>query len=104
MKFARLGQELTGGKKPKVVLALTFTAKGDVQTRRLRDDLKAQGLPVAEAEVRRLNAFRDSCDSSVTRIDSREARQAAADIDALFLELLGNEIAQNLDQNETANG
>lgn len=88
LKFVRLAQEMSGGAKPAVGLVLTFTAKGDVQTRRLRSELLALGLPVAQAEVRRLNAFRDACDTSVTRLRTREAQEAAKDIEALFAEVL----------------
>lgn len=87
LKFVRLGQEMTGGKKPEPVIVLTFTAKRDLQTKRLRAQLQGLGVPVAVAEVRRLNAFRDACDSAVTRMETPDAKEAAFDIDALFREL-----------------
>ena len=90
LKFVRLAQELSGGRQPSVRLVLTFTAKGDVQTRRLRAELTGLGLPVAKSEIRRLNAFRDACDSAVTRMHSREASEAAKDIETLFAELLAD--------------
>lgn len=89
LKYVRLAQEMSGGKRPAVQLVLTFTAKGDVQTRLLRAELTAMGLPIAQSEVRRLNAFRDSCDSSVTRQTTRDAREATKDVDKLFRELFG---------------
>jgi chromosome partitioning protein len=87
LKFVRLAQEISRGQKPAVVLVLTFTAKGDVQTRRLREELAGLGVPVARSEIRRLNAFRDSCDAAVTRQKTREAGEAAKDMNALFDEL-----------------
>lgn len=88
LKFVRLAQEMSRGQRPEVRLVLTFTAKGDVQTRRLREELAASQLPIAGSEIRRLNAFRDACDSAVTRINTREAAEAAKDIEALFTELM----------------
>ena len=88
LKYVRLAQEMSGGKRPEVSLVLTFTAKGDIQTRKLRTELLAMGLPVAQSEIRRLNAFRDACDSSVTRQKSRDAKEAAKDVIRLFMEIL----------------
>lgn len=93
LKTIRLAQEVTGGKRPQVVLVLNLTAKGDVQTRILREQLAASGFPVATTEVRRLNALRDSCDTAVTRLPPSQAHEAAADIDTLFTELLGRRLA-----------
>lgn len=109
LKYVRLAQEMSGGKRPEVFLVLTFTAKGDVQTRRLRAELQSMGLPVTTSEVRRLNAFRDACDSAVTRQSSREAIEAAKDVDGLFRELLANRfdlsrITNQQNQVEVANG
>lgn len=94
LKYVRLAQEMSNGKRPEVYLVLTLTAKNDVQTRRLRKELEATGLPVAQAEIRRLNAFRDSCDSSVTRQSSKEAIEAAKDVDHLFNEVLAQHLKQ----------
>jgi chromosome partitioning protein len=110
LKFVRLAQEMSGGLKPQARLVLTFTAKGDVQTRRLRADLAQFGVPVAKSEIRRLNAVRDACDTAVSRIASPDAMKAASDMDALFRELLGELLAklprdQSLGQGkEAANG
>jgi len=92
LKSIRLAQEVTGGKRPEAILVLSLTAKGDVQTRILREQLAANGFPIARSEIRRLNALRDSCDTAVTRLRPSEAREAAADIDALFTELLGERL------------
>ena len=93
LKSIRLAQEVSGGKRPQAVLVLNLTAKGDVQSRVLREQLAASGFPIAISEVRRLNALRDACDTAVTRLRPSEAREAAADIDALFTELLGGSLA-----------
>jgi chromosome partitioning protein len=92
LKFVRLAQEMSGGSKPDVRLVLTFTAKSDVQTRRLRQELVGAGLPVAVSEIRRLNAFRDACDNSVTRQPNREAAEASKDIEALFAEIVAEKL------------
>lgn len=94
LKFVSLAREMSGGSKPDVRIVLTFTAKGDIQSRRLRDELAALDVPVARSEIRRLNAFRDSCDSAVHRMSSRDAVQAAHDIETLFSELLGEHLSR----------
>ncbi|MBX3412600.1 MAG: ParA family protein [Pirellulales bacterium] len=88
LKFVRLAREMSGGHKPDAKIVLTFTAKGDVQARKLRSELSALDVPVTRSEIRRLNAFRDACDSAVHRLSSREASEAAKDIESLFVELL----------------
>jgi chromosome partitioning protein len=92
LKSIRLAQEVSGGKRPKAVIVLNLTAKGDVQSRILRQQLAASGFPIAASEVRRLNALRDACDTAVTRLRPSEGRVAAADIEALFTELLGERL------------
>lgn len=94
LKTIRLAQEVSGGQRPQAILALTFTAKNDVQSRNLRRQLAASGFPVARNEVRRLNAFRDSSDTSVTRLKPSEAKEAAFDIEALFTELFSERLAR----------
>ncbi len=93
LKSIRLAQELSAGKRPQAILVFNLTAKGDVQTRTLRQQLAANHFPIAMREVRRLNALRDSCDTAVTRLRPWEAREATADIDALFTELLGPKLS-----------
>lgn len=90
LKFVRLAQEMSGGQRPKTSVVLTFTAKADVQTRKLRSQLEQLGMPVAKAEIRRLNAFRDACDTAVTRSVTREGRDAARDLEVLYRELLAD--------------
>jgi chromosome partitioning protein len=92
LKTIRLAKEITGGYRPDAVIVLNLTAKGDVQTRALREQLKASGFPVARAEIRRLNALRDACDTAVTRMKISEGGEAACDVDALFSELLGEKL------------
>lgn len=101
LRFIRIAQEMKG--TPEVVLVLTFTAKSDVQTRRLRKQLSELDLNVATSEIRRLNAFRDACDSSVTRLGTRDAIEAARDIDSLFTELFATRISGIVNK-EAANG
>jgi hypothetical protein len=87
-----LAKEISGGARPDAVLVLNLTAKGDIQTRALREQLKASGFPVARTEIRRLNALRDACDTAVTRMKLSEGREAARDIEALFTELLAERL------------
>ena len=63
---------------------MTFSARS------LRRQL-TENLPyrVAKAEIRRLFAFRAATGRSVTRMRGTDARKAQADLDALFLEILG---------------
>jgi chromosome partitioning protein len=103
LKYVRLAREMSGGEKPDARIVLTFTAKGDVQTRRLREQLADFDVPVAAGEIRRLHAFRDAFGSSVTRQQSREAQEAARDIDALFTELFGD-VLRSLTQQKVAHG
>ncbi len=93
LKVIRLAKEVTGGKKPDAVLVLNLTAKADVQSRVLRKQLSESGFPVAVSEVRRLNALRDACDTSVTRLKPGEAGEAATDIDRLFSELFSERLS-----------
>jgi cellulose biosynthesis protein BcsQ len=93
LKNIRLAQELSGSGRPEAHLVLNLTAKMDVQTKALRKQLETAGFPVAQSMVRRLNALRDACDSSVTRMKRAEGGPAARDIDCLFTEVLGKRLA-----------
>lgn len=88
LTYVKLGQAVSGGKKPRAAIVITMTSKGDLQTRRLRADLAAFGMPVATAEIRRLNALRDGFGTAVTRSLAKDAKLAAGDLVALFNELL----------------
>jgi chromosome partitioning protein len=92
LKAIRLAQEVTEGKRPEAVFVMNLVAKGGVQSRLLREQLAASGFRLARTEIRRLNAIRDACDSAVTRLSMPEAHGAAADIDALFRELLAEKL------------
>lgn len=94
LQFILLGQESSGGEKPKPYIVLTHTHSGSVRARRLRDTIRESlDVPVLNAQMRFLDAFADSPDSSVNRMRGREARQAAADIDAIFSELLADHLS-----------
>jgi cellulose biosynthesis protein BcsQ len=93
LKNIRLAQEISGSGRPQARLVLNLTAKLDVQTKSLRKQLEAAGFPVAKNMVRRLNALRDACDTSVNRMKPSEGGQAAGDIEALFIEILGDRLA-----------
>lgn len=95
LKNVRLAQEISGSGRPEAILVLNLTAKLEVQTKMLRNQLQEAGFPVARSMVRRLNALRDSCDTSVTRMRPVEGGQAARDIDALFVEILGDWLRQH---------
>lgn len=92
LTYVKLGQAVSGGKKPRPVIVVTMTSKGDLQTRRLRADLAAFGMPVARAEIRRLNALRDGFGTAVTRSIAKDARLAAADLIALFEEIVSESL------------
>jgi chromosome partitioning protein len=93
LKNIRLAQAISGTSRPDVHLVLNLTAKKDVQTRALRKQLEVAGFPIAQSTVRRLNALRDACDTSVSRMKPSESREAFHDIDHLFLEVLGHRLA-----------
>jgi chromosome partitioning protein len=88
LKAVRLAQEMTGGTRPEAVLVLNGTRKRSVRAKKLRQQLMSLGFPLAESEVRRYDAICDSCDTAVTRMDDLDAKEAAADMDRLFTELV----------------
>lgn len=88
LKAIRLAQQITGGKRPEATLVLNNVAKRDIQARHLKTQLTSSNLRVATSEVRRLNAFRDSCDSSVTRMNTDDGQEAANDLESLFSEIV----------------
>ena len=94
LKNIRLAQEISGKQRPEALLVLNLTAKLDVQTKALREQLQTAGFPVARTMVRRLNAFRDACDTSVTRMRPSEGAEAARDIKSLFTEILGDKLSK----------
>ena len=88
LKAIRLAQQITGGKRPEAILVLNVVSKRDVQARKLKEQLTTFKVTVAHSEIRRLNAFRDSCDKSVTRMAGDEGKEATRDLDALFNEVV----------------
>jgi chromosome partitioning protein len=94
LTYVKLGQAISGGAKPLATIVITMTAKGDLQTRQLRRDLAAFELPVAAAEIRRLNVLRDGFGTGVTRSTARDARMAAEDLESLFVEILSTPLRQ----------
>lgn len=88
LKAIRLAQQITGGLRPEATVVLNVVAARDIQARKLKDQLGAFKVTVAHCEVRRLNALRDACDSSVTRMTTREGREAARDLVSLFEEVV----------------
>lgn len=102
LKFVRVAQEIHG--RPEVFLVFNCTAKRDVQARRLRHQITQLGYRLATAEVRRLNAFRDAADTSVTRLTGLDADQATSDLDALFRELLAGRLQLPTHLEQAAHG
>lgn len=100
LKTIRLAHAVTQGKRPETILVFNCVRKKSLRTSALRKQLHTLGFRVAVSEVRRLDALADSCDSSVTRENTPKSKEAAADIDALFSELLG----ERLTSRRTANG
>ena len=101
LKSIRLAHAISKGERPKTVLVLNCVRKRNVRSRVLREQLSTLGYPVAQQDVRWLDALADSCDHAVTRQKNNpRAIEAAADIEGLFLELFG-ELAQ---RKEAANG
>ena len=92
LKTIRLAHAVTQGKRPETILVLNCVRKKSLRTSVLRTQLHSLGFRVANAEVRRLDALADSCDSAVTRERTPKAREAAADIDSLFSEILSEHL------------
>lgn len=87
LKTVRLAHAVTQGKRPEVVLVLNCVRKKSVRSSTLKGQLQGLGLRIANCEIRRLDALADSCDSAVTREKTPKAKEAAADVEALFSEL-----------------
>ena len=100
LKTIRLAHAVTQGKRPETILVLNCVRKKSLRTSVLRKQLHTLGFRVAEAEVRRLDALADSCDSAVTRERTPKAREAATDIDSLFSEILAGSLLMRRAANE----
>lgn len=100
LKTIRLAHTVTQGKRPETVLVLNCVRKKSLRTSVLRQQLQSLGYRVAGAEVRRLDALAESCDSAVTRENTSKSKEAATDIEALFLELLHDKLLDKRAANE----
>ena len=100
LKTIRLAHAVTQGKRPETILVLNCVRKKSLRTSVLRKQLYSLGFRVAAAEVRRLDALADSCDSAVTREKTPKSREAAADVDALFSEILAEQLTVRRVANE----
>lgn len=100
LKTVRLAHAVTQGKRPETILVLNCVRKKSIRSSVLRKQLQSSGIRVAVNEVRRLDALADSCDSAVTRENTPKAKEAAADIEALFTELMAGIVRSP----EVANG
>ncbi|MDX1964976.1 MAG: AAA family ATPase [Pirellulales bacterium] len=100
LKTIRLAHAVTKGNRPETILVFNCVRKKSLRTSVLRKQLDPLGLRVAKSEIRRLDALADSCDSAVTRENTPKSKEAAADIDALFTELLGDHLISRRTANE----
>lgn len=100
LKTIRLAHAVTQGKRPETVLVLNCVRKKSLRTSVLRQQLQSLGYRVAGAEVRRLDALAESCDSAVTRESTPKSKEAAADIEALFSELMNDKLSEKRAANE----
>lgn len=100
LKTIRLAHAVTKNKRPETILVLNGVRKHSVRTSVLREQLQSHGHRVARAEIRRLDAIAEACDSAVTRENTPRGREAATDFDALFTELFSGYLTVK----EVANG
>jgi chromosome partitioning protein len=91
----QFAQQINGG-RPYGRLILNKMKSRETTSRELKEASHSLGLVVVDHMVRDLQAFRDAAQQGtvVTRMGSRAA-QAAADIDGVFDELLGDVIEQS---------
>ena len=90
----RYAQGINGG-KPEGRLVLNKMKTRDTISHELREDAPKLGLQVAQHVIRDLQAYRDAAQQgTVVGRFGRKGLQAAADMDALFTELVGEQIAQ----------
>jgi chromosome partitioning protein len=89
----RYAQGINGG-KPEGRLVLNKMKTRDTISHELRADAPQLGLQVAGHVIRDLQAYRDAAQQgTVVSRFGRKGAQAAADMEALFVELLGEQIA-----------
>ena len=99
LKTIRLAHGVRQG-KPETVLVLSKVRKKSRRTAVLKEQLRASGFLVADAEIRFLDAIAESCDSAVTRQVTPLSQGAASDMEDFFSELLGNRLAVRSAGNE----
>jgi chromosome partitioning protein len=92
----RYAQGINRG-RPEGRLVLNKMRTRDSISRELREEAPKLGLEVASHVIRDLQAYRDAAQQGtvVTRF-GRKGQQAAADIESLFSELLGEELSRLL--------
>lgn len=89
----RYAQGINGG-KPEGRLVLNKMKTRDTISQELREGAPKLGLQVAQHVIRDLQAYRDAAQQgTVVGRFGRKGMQAAADMDALFTELLGEAVA-----------
>jgi chromosome partitioning protein len=90
----REAQGINGG-RPEGRLVLNKMKSRDVISRDLKEDAPELGLSVVNAVIRDLQALRDApLQGAVVGRFGRKGKQAAADVDAVFEELLGQKLWQ----------
>ncbi len=90
----RYAQGINGG-KPEGRLVLNKMKTRDTISHELREGAPKLGLQVAQNVIRDLQAYREAAQQgTVVQRAGRKGARAAADIDALFTELLGERMAQ----------
>jgi chromosome partitioning protein len=99
LKTIRLAHAVRQG-RPETVLVLNKVRMKSVRAAKLKKQLRTSGFRVAEHEVRWLDAIAESCDSAVTREKSPTFAGGASDMEALFMELLGQHLAEKSAANE----
>ena len=89
----RYAQGINGG-KPEGRLVLNKMKTRDTISQELQMDAPKLGLKVASHVIRDLQAFRDAAQQgTVVSRFGKKGTQAALDMEALFVELLGHEVA-----------
>jgi cellulose biosynthesis protein BcsQ len=96
-EILRYAQELNGGRPTGKLVLNRMKSRGRI-SREITDTVPTLGVAVAEHFVRSLEAFVDAAQQGtvVTRMKN-DPRRAKDDIDLLFQELLGDEIATRFD-------
>lgn len=92
----RLSQEARAG-LPHTYLVLNQTSDADVVARQVRQQAETFGVPIAQTSVKRLHAYRNAPGLRivVTRLNDRKGRNAAARLDKLFDELIGEYLPES---------